>query len=233
MAKKIYLSPSNQNGNQYKNQNTNEMEQCNRIAVAAEKHLKRNGYEVKRAPKGQDMNKSISESNKWGADVHVPIHTNAGGGSGPLVMVYSKAAGNMKYAQPVYNALLALSTGKKGYGVRVGTEMTAGNYMPSELSDTAAVSVYCECEFHDSATLAKWIVANVDKIGEAIAKGVCKADGKAYKAKEQKEEKSSVFYRVFDETGKQIGAYSVIDNALNVAEKQLASGKEVKISVKK
>ena len=178
MAKKIYLSPSNQNGNLYSYGDTNEMEQCNRIAEAAEKHLERNGYTVKRAPKGQDMNKSISESNSWGADLHIPIHTNAGGGSGPLVMVYSKASGNTKYAQPIYDALLAISTGKKGYGVRLGTEMTAGNYMPSELSDTAAVAAYCECEFHDDKTLAKWIIEHVDNIGAAIAKGVCNADGK-------------------------------------------------------
>ena len=55
MAKKIYISPSNQDANAYAYGNTNEMEQCNRIAEALEKHLKRNGYEVKRAPKGQDM----------------------------------------------------------------------------------------------------------------------------------------------------------------------------------
>ena len=35
MSKKIYLSPSNQNGNLYAYGNTNEMEQCNRIADAA------------------------------------------------------------------------------------------------------------------------------------------------------------------------------------------------------
>ena len=73
MAKKIYLSPSNQDGNLYSYGGTNEMEQCNRIAQAAEKHLERNGYSVKRAPKGQDMNKSIAESNSWGADLHLSL----------------------------------------------------------------------------------------------------------------------------------------------------------------
>lgn len=126
------------------------------------------------------MTQSIRESNAWGAALHLAIHTNAGGGSGPLVMVYSKAPGNLKYAQPVYDALLTRSARKKGYGVRVGTEMTAGNYMPAELSGTNAVAVYCECEFHDQEPLAKWIVANVDGLGEAIAKGICKADNRTY-----------------------------------------------------
>lgn len=202
MAKKIYLSPSNQNGNLYKGQNTNEMEQCNRIAAAAEKHLKRNGYQVKRAPKGQDMNKSIKESNEWGADIHIPIHTNAGGGEGTVVFVYSKDAKNMKYATPIYNAVQAVSPGKTDYGVRTYPEL-------AELNGTAATAVYIECEFHDRADLAKWIVANVNKIGEAIAKGICKADGKSY-IKEKPAAapaKKDTIYRV------QVGAFREKKNA--------------------
>ena len=41
MAKKIYLSPSNQYANSYAYGNTTEMEQCNKIAIAAETALKR------------------------------------------------------------------------------------------------------------------------------------------------------------------------------------------------
>lgn len=180
MATKIYISPSNQYANAYAYGKTTEMEQCNRIAVALEKHLKRNGYEVKRAPKGQEMNKSISDSNKWGADVHIPIHTNAGGGKGALVMVYSKTAGNLKYAQPVYDALKAISPNGGGYGVRTDKEICG--YTLGEIRETNAVTVYIEAEFHDNANLAKWIINNVDKIAVAIAKGICKAEGKIYKA---------------------------------------------------
>ena len=66
MSKKIYLSPSNQSGNMYAYGNTTEMEQCNRIADAAKTALERCGFTVKKAPKGQDMYKSISESNAYG-----------------------------------------------------------------------------------------------------------------------------------------------------------------------
>lgn len=180
MTKKIYISPSNQYANSYAYGNTTEMEQCNRIAVALEKHLKRNGYEVKRAPKGQDMNESIRESNNWGADVHIPIHTNAGGGKGALVMVHSKTTGNLKYAQPVYNTLKAISPNGGGYGVRTDVEVCG--YTLGEIRETNAVTVYVEAEFHDNANLAKWIINNVDKIAAAIANGICKADGKTYKA---------------------------------------------------
>ncbi len=192
MAKKIYLSPSNQYANAYAYGNTTEMEQCNRIAVALEKHLNRNGYEVKRAPKGQDMNKSIRESNNWGADVHIPIHTNAGGGNGALVMVYSKVAANLKYAQPVYGALKAISPNGGGYGVRTDKEVCG--YTLGEIGDTSAIAIYVEAEFHDNANLAKWIINNVDSIAVAIAKGICKADGKTYKAEStQTTEKTTSF----------------------------------------
>jgi N-acetylmuramoyl-L-alanine amidase len=202
MAKKIYLSPSNQNGNLYKGQNTNEMEQCNRIAAAAEKHLERNGFEVKRAKKGQDMWDSIKESNKWGSDLHIPIHTNAGGGEGTVVFVYSKDANNMKYATPIYNAVQAVSPGKTDYGVREYADL-------AELNATSATAVYIECEFHDNATLAKWIVNHVDDLGEAIAKGVCKAEGKKY-IKEKPAAapaKKDTIYRV------QVGAFREKKNA--------------------
>ena len=55
MSLKVYLSPSNQDNNPYSYGGTNEMAQCNRIAEVAEKYLLRNGFEVKRAPAGQDM----------------------------------------------------------------------------------------------------------------------------------------------------------------------------------
>lgn len=210
---KIYLSPSMQKDNKYAYGNTNEMEQCNKIADCLTTHLIRNGYEVKKAPKGQSMENNIKESNNYNCDLHIAIHTNAGGGSGPLVMVYSKETENMKYATPIYNSLEESSLYDHGYGVRVGSEMTNGNYMPAELSDTKSVAVYCECEFHDNKDLAKWIINNVDKIAESICRGVCRADGRAYivptKAK---------IYRV------QVGAFEKESNANAMLDKVIKAG---------
>ena len=172
MAKRIYLSPSNQYANTYSYGSTTEMEQCNKIAVAAETALKRCGFTVKRAPKGQNMYTSIYESNNFMADVHVCIHTNAGGGKGTYVFVYSTAEAKMKYARPVYNELVRLT----GVGRGIKTNDLA------EINQTNAKCVYSECEFHDNATLAKLIINNTTKIGEAIAKGLCSAFGVAYKS---------------------------------------------------
>lgn len=210
---KIYISPSMQKSNTYAYGKTNEMEQCNRIADCLVTHLKRNGFEVKKAPKGQSMEKNIAESNKWKADLHIPIHTNAGGGKGPLVMVYSKAAENMKYASPIYDYLRANSLNEKGLGVRVGNTMTNGNYMPAELQATKAIAIYCECEFHDDKTLARWIINNVDKIAESIAKGICRATGKAYVPTSR-----AKLYRV------QIGSFTKEENAKVLVDKAIKAG---------
>lgn len=55
MSKKIYLSPSNQNGNTYATGGTNEMAQCDKIAAAAAKALKRCGFDVMVAKSGTLM----------------------------------------------------------------------------------------------------------------------------------------------------------------------------------
>lgn len=168
---KIYISPSNQYDNLYSYGSTNEMAQCNCIAEAAEKYLLRNGFEVKRAPAGQDMYKSISESNAYEADVHICMHTNAGGGHGCEVYTYSGATRELKYAAPIYNEIAGI-TPYSDRGLKVAKF--------AELVQTTAIAVYCECAFHDNYDEAKWIVENVDNIGKAIAKGMCKAEGKPF-----------------------------------------------------
>ncbi len=176
--KKIYLSPSNQNANVYSYGNTNECVQCNKIAAYAKKALERCGFEVKKAPEGQMMTTSIAESNKWGADLHLPIHTNAYNGKhtgGTLVMLYSNTAENNKAGKAILDAIAPISPGSD-YSLRYNPGL-------AELNSTDALAVYIEVEFHDTKEGAKWIVDNVEKIGEAIAKGVCEYYGLKYVTK--------------------------------------------------
>lgn len=170
---KIYLSPSDQKENRYSYGNTNEAAVCEKIAKAAETALKRNGYEVKRGSINKSYTERVKESNDWGADVHQPIHTNAGGGDGTLVMCYTGNTGN-KYVKNIYSKVSALSPGKDD-GIKARTDLY-------EITATEALCVYLECEFHDDKELAAWIIDHTTEIGEAIAKGYCAADGKKYKA---------------------------------------------------
>lgn len=176
---KIYLSPSAQPANNYAAGNTNEQVQCNRIAEAAKSALERCGFAVRKAPEGQGYKDSVAESNAWGADLHIPIHTNAGGGAGTVVFVHGGAAKQMQYAKPIYDEVQAISPGTTSYGVRVNS----GLY---ELGYTTATAVYIECEFHDRADLAAWIIEHTTELGEAIARGVCIGAGVTYIAPEPK-----------------------------------------------
>lgn len=170
---KIYLSPSAQPANSYAAGNTNEQVQCNRIAEAAKTALVRCGFAVKKAPEGQGYKENVDESNAWGADLHIPIHTNAGGGAGTVVFVHGGTAKQMQYAKPIYDEVQATSPGTTDYGVRVNS----GLY---ELGYTTATAVYVECEFHDRADLAAWIIEHTTELGEAIARGVCIGAGVTY-----------------------------------------------------
>ena len=170
---KIYLSPSAQPANNYAAGDTNEQAQCNRIAEAAKSALERCGFAVRKAPEGQGYKENVDESNAWGADLHIPIHTNAGGGAGTVVFVHGGTAKQMQYAKPIYDEVQATSPGTTDYGVRVNS----GLY---ELGYTTATAVYVECEFHDRADLAAWIIEHTTELGEAIARGVCIGAGVTY-----------------------------------------------------
>lgn len=170
---KVYLSRSTQPANSYAAGDTNEQVQCNRIAEAAKTALERCGFTVRKAPEGQGYKDSVAESNAWGAELHIPIHTNAGGGAGTVVFVHGGTAKQMQYAKPIYDEVQAISPGTTNYGVRVNS----GLY---ELGYTTATAVYVECEFHDRADLAAWIIEHTTELGEAIARGVCKGAGVTY-----------------------------------------------------
>ena len=171
---KIYLSPSDQLSNPYAYGGTNEARQCRKIAAACKTALERNGFEVKTsfADGSNAMYERVRESNVWGADVHVCIHTNAGGGRGCVVFVASKSSERMKYAQPVFDAIDAITPYRSVYGIR--------EKQFYEIRNTTGTCIYCECEFHDSPDTARWIVEHTDDIGEAICRGICRAAGRNY-----------------------------------------------------
>lgn len=213
MSKKIYLSPSNQDANIYAAGNTNEMIQCNKIAEAAKKYLEKHGFEVKKAAQGQNMWTSIYESNSWGANLHVPIHTNAFNGSvtgGTLIMLHKVSGNNLKAGTAILNQLAPVTPGKD-YAIQERSTL-------AELNATKAVAVYIECEFHDTVDGANFIINNTDKLGEAIAHGICDYFGVKWYDENEAETDSDSFYRV------QVGAFSEKENAENQLEKLKGEG---------
>lgn len=220
MAKKVYLSPSDQSNNAYAYGNTTEAVQCGKIAEACRAALVRSGVSVK-VGHMISMQQKCSESNAFDADLHVPIHTNAFNGSvmGTRMFCYNFNGKGYKACKAIYDQLAPISP---------GTSENIQEETYYEIRVPAAPTAYIECEFHDSMEGAKWIVENTTKIGEAIAKGICNYLGVSYKAPVTPAEKPSAadtnnggkMYRV------QVGAFSVRANAEKMLERLKKAGFE-------
>ncbi|MEE0913732.1 MAG: N-acetylmuramoyl-L-alanine amidase [Ruminococcus sp.] len=175
MAKKIYLSPSNQYSNTYATGNTNEMAQCDKIASATATALKRCGFEVKVGKSGDTMQNRCVESDNFKADIHMPIHTNAYNGKVTGgTRIFCLNSNGKKVCDAVLSEL-----GKISPGTADSVKYHTGLY---EINVPVALSVYVECEFHDTKTGSDWIINNITNIGEAICKGLCNYYGVTYKS---------------------------------------------------
>lgn len=199
---RIFVSPSDQFNNKYAYGNTTEGDQCKKIANALVEALLRNKFEVKMM-QGPDMASVVNASNNWAADLHVCVHTNAYNGTvaGTRIYAYDKAKPGYTAALRVFNRLAPITPGT--------SESVQINKTWYEMENTWAPCVYCECEFHDNPTSAKWIVEHTEDIGEAIAAGICDYFGMKYIAPSKPAEpvEGDTLYRV------QVGAFKVRENA--------------------
>ena len=211
MAKRIFLSPSNQDKNTYSYGNTTEDVQCGKIARACETALKRCGFEVK-VEQYDTMQNRVQHSDEWGADLHIPIHTNAFNGKvGGTRTLYCKAGTEgHKAAKALLSALKDLTPGTSDR-CNLGSTLY-------ELKTPKATAAYVEAEFHDVPEYAKWIIEHTTEIGEAICKGVCDYYGVEYKAEEEEKPQVATLYRV------QVGAFSRSDYATAYLRKVKAAG---------
>lgn len=172
MAKRVYLSPSDQRRNTYATGGTTEDVQCGKIAAACKAALERSGVEVMLG-QYDTMADRVAASNKFGADLHVPIHTNAANGkaTGTHIFCYdaSPSSAGYKACKAVLDVLGPLTPG--------APDVVRAYPALYEVKHPAAPTVYIEVDFHDVPRVAEWIIANTTVIGETIAKGLCNALG--------------------------------------------------------
>ena len=216
MAKKIYISPSNQVHNAYATGGTNEKEQCHKIAKYCVAYLKKAGFNTK-CTYNDDMYGRVKESNSFGADLHVAIHTNATGKhnvtGGTQILLYNLDGERKKVGEAVFNRLAPITPGKSAERLIAKPDFY-------EINSAKGMTVYCECEFHDTKTGSDFIRKNAKKIGEAIAKGICDYY-KVALPEEKKEEKTTTtdkIYRV------QVGAFKSKKNAEAMQKKLKKAG---------
>ena len=170
MSKKVFLSPSNQYDNVYAYGNTTEGVQCGKIAEACKTALIRNGIDVM-LMHDESMQEKCQKSNAFGADLHVPIHTNAFNGKvmGTRMFYYSVGGEGAKACKVIFDLLSPITPGT--------SESISANPDLYEVRVPSAPTAYIECEFHDTVEGAKFIVNNTTLIGETIAHGICEYFG--------------------------------------------------------
>ena len=175
---KVFLSPSNQYDNRYAYGDTTEGVQCGKIAEACKAALERSGVTVK-LMHDESMQEKCAASNAFGADLHVPIHTNAFNGQvrGTRMFCFSSCGEGMKACQAIFNRLAPITPGTSD-NIRVDASLY-------EVRVPSAATAYIECEFHDSVESAEWIINHTGYIGETIARGICDYFGVTFKEKEQ------------------------------------------------
>ena len=175
---KVFLSPSNQYDNPYAYGGTTEGVQCGKIAEACREALERSGVTVK-LMHDESMQEKCAASNAFGADLHVPIHTNAFNGtvSGTRMFYYAEGGEGQKACQAIFARLAPVTPGT--------SENIRADASLYEVRVPAAPTAYIECEFHDNPTASQWIVENIGLIGETIARGICDYFGVTFKEKEQ------------------------------------------------
>lgn len=110
MAKKIFLSPSDQSENLYSYGGTNEAIICRKVADACEVALKRCGFEVKNSKTNSYVARA-RESVVWKADLHLALHSNSHNGTVAGTRIFYKSTDKESYkaSKAIYDVLAPLS----------------------------------------------------------------------------------------------------------------------------
>ena len=165
----IFLSPSTQENNiGFGNYNSEEY-RMNAIADVVQSTLEVFGVVVQRNISTDTLKQVVEKSNKINPDLHLAIHSNAGGGRGCEVFCY-KTDGRIghKYAEKLYKRISAI-TPTADRGIKAGFNFYGEGKHMYEVTYTKAPAALIEVNFHDNSADANWIITNTEKIGTEIA----------------------------------------------------------------
>lgn len=168
---KVFLSPSTQEWNKYATEG-NEEYYMNMLADMMEPYMMSSGISFTRNDPGRNVGGAIADSNSGNYDVHLALHTNAGGG---------QYAGNARGIEIYYSPYSHLS--------RQLATITANNLeliypIPSkvvtipttslaEVTRTKAVAILAELGYHDNTDDEAWIKNNLNSIAKVMVQSLC------------------------------------------------------------
>ena len=177
------------------------------IAKACGAELKRHGVTVQLSrtkDENDPVSEEVAECNSFAPDLAVDIHNNAGGGTGAETYYTIGGGTGKQLAEHILTQLA--SVGHRPRGAKTRTNASGSDYY-AFIRETKAPAVIVECAFVDSDDIAL-IDTETERtaVGKAIAKGILKTLGIAYKAEKTATEARKL-YRV------QTGAYYDRKNA--------------------
>ena len=223
MAKKVFLGVGH--GGKDPGAVANGFEEADlnlQIALACQKELVRHGVTVgisRTKDESEDLATRIKECIAFKPDLAIDIHNNAGGGDGAEVYHSKGYTGDDKFAQNVLDEIVAIGQNSRGLKTKLLSDGKRDYFgFIRQVNESLKIpSILVECAFVDNKNDIKILdtLAEQQKMGVAIAKGILKTLGITYKAETQT---TSKIYRV------QVGAYSVKANAEAMQKKLKSAG---------
>ena len=166
---RVFLSPSNQPHNRCKLGHS-EKAHCDELVRKMIPLLKENGIEYKLRNPNKGLISSVNEATAWGANLYIPIHTNAGGARGTRFGYYPLRRDSARACTVFKNNWIKLYP----FIDKVKTCL----YLFGEARRPKCPSVYCELIFHDNIEDAKWFHANMDKIANNLVQSILQLNRK-------------------------------------------------------
>ena len=169
-AVSLWLSPSNQTGNIGFGDYRSEKERMNEVADIVEPILKNQGVKVYRNNPEESIRDYTRRANELNVDLYFAIHSNAFNGKarGSNAFFHKKGGESERFAKRVHEALMEIYPGPDR-GIKESYKMYNGKPM-WETSDSNMPACLVEIAFHDNETDSKWILENMQPIGEALAR---------------------------------------------------------------
>lgn len=167
----VFLSPSTQEWNPYII-GGNEEQYMNMVADEMEPYLRASGIEYSRNDPSRDVRGAISDSNAGNYDVHLALHSNAGGGQ-----FAGKLRGIDIYYSPFSTQSRQLAEIIVNNLQNIYPDPSKVNALPTtslgEVTRTKAVAVLAELGYHDNYEDAEWIKNNITPIARCMVQALC------------------------------------------------------------
>lgn len=219
MAKKVYIAVGHGGADPGAVANGFKEKDLNLVtAIACKDELLRHGVEVnidRTTDIELTMTQTVDACNKYAPDLAVDIHHNAGGGDGAEVFYSIHGGLGKTLAVNILDAVKAIGQNSRGAKTRKGS---SGDDYYGFIRRTTPPAVIVECAFLDNKTDVQIVDTKAEQkaMGVAIAKGILKTLGVAYKP--EKESTTDKLYKV------QVGAFRVPENANRLRDELRSKG---------